>query len=213
MKHQINYTSISPNQVYETDQLLQKKAGRINEYIERLLWWNKKINLISRDVSHETLIEHVRHSAIISQSGFFQQAKFVVDAGSGGGLPGLPLAILYEDKEFILNDIVAKKMMSCKSIINEIGVENVTTITASIANVEVTEETVIVSKHAFKINELLTMLTNQNWKKILLLKGSDDVEKELEGIMKELEVKIIALHPAMKSNFYKGKALVEIQKA
>lgn len=207
MKHDIKFQKFTDFTLAE--KLLQKHSEKIREYVDHLLWWNERVNLVSRDVSRETIVEHVRHSLVIASSDIFRRTDKIIDAGSGGGLPGIPLCILDEDKEVVLNDIVSKKIMACKQMILKLQLNHCKAVNGSIAAIELTEGACVVSKHAFKINDLFELIGEKPWLGIILLKGGDEVEKELEGIVQPLKINVFSLE--QKNNpFYDGKALVEI---
>lgn len=212
VEHQIKKTALPAEKARCARELYNENEDKLQEYISQLLWWNKKINLVSRDVSRETVGRHVEHSLIITQSSFFLQAKKILDSGTGGGLPGVPLAITSPEKEVVLNDVVEKKLMACKSMIRDLGLPNVTTKSGSIAGVGFGGDELLVSKHAFKINDLIDLLGVRPWKKIVLLKGGEEVEEEMVGVEEPLNIEIIDLYPGFEESFYKGKAMVEISK-
>ena len=108
MKHRITYSILTDEHISEWETIINNNIQSLILYSDQLLWWNKKINLISRDVSHETVVEHIKHSLLLSTSYWFKKAKKIIDTGSGGGLPGIPLAMCFPEKQFILNDIVSK---------------------------------------------------------------------------------------------------------
>jgi 16S rRNA (guanine527-N7)-methyltransferase len=191
------------------DELLQKYSDEIREYVDQLLWWNERVNLISRDVSRETVVEHVRHSLMINSSGLFKSADNIIDAGTGGGLPGIPLALVNRDKTVVLNDVVSKKIMACKQMILKAGLSNCLTNNGSIADVEIDESTCIVTKHAFKINDLMTMIGERPWLGIIMLKGAEEVDQEMEGVSESLRINVFKLDQSA-NPFYNGKALIEI---
>ncbi len=209
MEHSIKKMNVSRETFSNTDQLLQKYKPKIDTYIDRLFWWNKRINLVSRDVSRETIVEHIRHSLLISQLSPFIESKIVIDAGTGGGLPGLPLAITHSEKKFILNDIVSKKCIALKQIARKLAIKNTETIDVTIKNVRMQDRFLLISKHAFKINDLYKMTAHLPWSTMLLYKG-ENFESELEGIEAPLDIKSVALSSA--GNFYKGKALLIISR-
>lgn len=191
---------------------LARNQEETEDYISRLLWWNKKINLVSREVSRETLYKHVEHSLTILISGLFNSASFVIDSGTGGGLPGIPLAIASPEKKIFLNDVVSKKITACKQIALSLGLKNITGVAESIEKIETKEGCVIISKHAFKINQLMDMIGDKPWKGVVLLKGKNEVDAELGGIEDDLNIEIRDLYPGFSHSFYEGKALVEITK-
>lgn len=212
MEHQITRLDLPPEIAKNTRQIFSEKRTIFEDYIDRLLWWNKKINLVSRDVSRETILRHVEHSLVISASDLFKGAEEIIDSGTGGGLPGIPLAIVWPEKRVLLNDVVSKKVMACKHISSGLKLNNIDAVADSVKNIEIKNGAVIVSKHAFKINDLLGMIREKPWKDIVLLKGGDEVGQELSGINEKLMIKITDLEPGFKHPFYQGKAMVEITK-
>jgi 16S rRNA (guanine527-N7)-methyltransferase len=212
VKHEIIREEFSPEKVAQVQALWQAHKQNLSEYIDRLMWWNKRVNLISRDVSRETITHHVEHSLVVAQSGFFKEGGFVIDSGTGGGLPGIPLAITHPLKQIMLNDIVSKKIMACKHIASGIGLKNISSSAASIKEVEIPEGAVVVSKHAFKVNDLIGLLGKNPWGAIVLLKGGAEVEEELEGVDEALSIKVVDLEKGFNHSFYEGKAMVEITK-
>lgn len=207
VEHEIKYSEFSSFK--EARDLFEQHASELNTYIDQLLWWNQRVNLVSRDVSRETIREHVMHSLMISASGVYKESGYIIDAGTGGGLPGIPLSILDTEKRMVLNDVVSKKIMACKQMILKLSLENCSVEAQSIENVEAPEGTVIISKHAFKLNDLVRLVSNKPWSGIVLLKGSNEVEGELDGIEEKLTIKIFSLEQE-RNSFYDGKALVEI---
>lgn len=211
MKHSIKHLPFPEKKAESVRELFKSQETVYSAYAEKLLWWNDRINLVSRNVSRETLLLHILHSLVVSQSSAFQSADEIIDTGTGGGLPGIPLAIAYPEKTFLLNDIVAKKITACKNIASALFLKNIRAETGSVAEVEIASQTLI-SKHAFKINELLAMISQKSWKSIVLLKGGDDVEAELDGVEELLSIEVYDLYDGFQDVFFKGKALVEIKR-
>lgn len=212
MKHSISFFEFTVDQISHVESLIQKNHGLLSEYVSQLRWWNKKVNLVSRDVSHETLMEHVAHSLLLSQLEVFKKSTSIIDTGSGGGLPGLPLAICYPDKKFVLNDIVAKKMMAVKQMAIKLGVKNVGVNTGSIAKMEIKSSDLLVSKHAFKVFELIDFIRESSWEQVLFLKGEIEAVEEINNTEIPLSATIINLDRVLSTDFYKGKAIVHVTK-
>lgn len=212
MKHDISYLEFSADKVDSVRNDFQSNREMLSQYVDRLLWWNDKINLVSRDVPRETVLNHVEHSLVIFQSKLFRESNLILDTGTGGGLPGIPLAILAPEKRFVLNDIVSKKIMACKHMASGLKLKNTDSFMGSLENLEVKPNSIIVSKHAFKINEMIKMIEGKPWLGIILLKGRDEIESELGGIGSSLDISVYDLQENFQNPFYNGKAMVEIKR-
>ena len=89
--------------------------------------WNAKINVISRKDIDNLYEHHVLHSLSIAELIRFKPGTKVMDLGTGGGFPGIPLAILFPEASFHLVDSIGKKIKVCQEIVNAIKLQNVTT--------------------------------------------------------------------------------------
>jgi 16S rRNA (guanine527-N7)-methyltransferase len=87
--------------------------------------WNSKINVISRKDIDELYTRHVLHSLAIAKIQPFEPATYVLDVGTGGGFPGIPLAILFPETRFYLIDVILKKINVVKAISESLGLQNV----------------------------------------------------------------------------------------
>jgi 16S rRNA (guanine527-N7)-methyltransferase len=195
--------------------------GLSNLQIERLSQleklyedWNSKINVISRKDMGEFYIHHVLHSLAIAKVMEFQPGTKVLDIGTGGGFPGIPLAILFPDSQFHLVDSIGKKITVVKDVVKQL----------KLANVEAqqirAEE--LVRKYDFVISRAVTRMTNfYPWVKnkirkedfnefqngILYLKGGD-VDEEMEELDKSYVV--YHLDDYFKEEFFKTKKVIYI---
>jgi 16S rRNA (guanine527-N7)-methyltransferase len=88
--------------------------------------WNSKINVISRKDIDNLYVHHVLHSLGIAKFISFKAGSKVLDIGTGGGFPGIPLAIFFPDIHFHLIDGIAKKIKTTRSIADSLGLKNVT---------------------------------------------------------------------------------------
>ncbi len=88
--------------------------------------WNSKINVISRKDIENLYPHHVLHSLGIAKLIHFRPGTEIMDVGTGGGFPGIPLAILFPETHFLLIDSIGKKIKVAKAVAEAIGLENVT---------------------------------------------------------------------------------------
>lgn len=88
--------------------------------------WNEKINVISRKDIDELYLRHVLHSLSIAKIIRFQPGTSLLDVGTGGGFPGIPLAILFPECHFTLIDSIGKKILVVQEVANQLGLGNVT---------------------------------------------------------------------------------------
>ena len=95
---------------------------------------NKKINLISNNSLKNFFVEHVLHSLSISKIKHFNKKEIVLDIGSGGGFPGIPLAIIFPNTHFILIDSISKKTNMIKKFKAELTLKNIEVINDRIEN-------------------------------------------------------------------------------
>jgi 16S rRNA (guanine527-N7)-methyltransferase len=108
--------------------LTSLQKSQISQLQELYAAWNARINVISRkDIDH--LYErHVLHSMSIAKFFHFPDNSKIIDVGTGGGFPGIPLAILFPNCHFTLVDSIGKKITVVKEISNAVGLQNVTSV-------------------------------------------------------------------------------------
>jgi len=114
--------------------LNQEKKEKYNKLIQLYKYWNSKVNLISRKDIDNIEINHILHSLSIVKIVRFKDSTLVMDVGTGGGLPGIPLAIFFPKVNFTLIDSIGKKIKVVKSICSELSINNVNAINDRVEN-------------------------------------------------------------------------------
>ena len=98
---------------------------KLQAYGEALLDWNTRVNLISRKDTEQFVEHHLLHALAIKRFIHFPPGSRILDVGTGGGLPGIPLAILYPNAQFTLVDSLEKKINALKSMALQLKLKNV----------------------------------------------------------------------------------------
>lgn len=111
LKHFPNLTGIQKQQFSDLQNLYED--------------WNAKINVISRKDIDELYTRHILHSLAIAKIQAFEPGTYVLDVGTGGGFPGIPLAILFPETRFYLIDVILKKINVVMAIAESLGLKNV----------------------------------------------------------------------------------------
>ena len=105
-------------------------VNKYQRYMDGVLDWNEKVNLTNITNPEEFIIKHFIDSIICVDYPEFEEARKVIDMGTGGGFPGVPLAIAAPDKEFVLMDSLNKRLKIIDELCGQIGICNVTTVHA-----------------------------------------------------------------------------------
>ena len=100
--------------------LSREETNKLSSYMEGILEWNEKINLTAITDPEEFIEKHYADSLSLLPFPEFDEAKKIIDVGTGGGFPGVPLAIASKDKEFILMDSLAKRLKVIDELLNKI---------------------------------------------------------------------------------------------
>ena len=106
--------------------LTEEQKGQFAALFDLYKDWNSKINVISRKDIDNLYEHHVLHSLAIAKILRFQPGTTLVDVGTGGGFPGIPLAIMFPECKFHLVDSIGKKVRVAQEVATAIGLKNVT---------------------------------------------------------------------------------------
>ena len=135
--------------------------------------WNEKINVISRKDTDGIFPHHILHS--LSIAGYAQNrlsGKEILDVGTGGGFPGIPLAILYPESRFTLCDSIGKKTLVARNIAESLGLENVTVVQARAEDLKGMYD-IVVSRAVASLEDFFPWVKDKYRESILLLNGGD----------------------------------------
>lgn len=175
--------------------------------------WNAQINVISRKDMEALFLRHVLHSLGIAKIQGFNSGSTILDVGTGGGFPGIPLAILYPDSDFHLVDSIGKKIKVVKAVADGLGLKNVQASHERAENVK-GEFDFIVSRAVTNMDDFVPWVKKKVSKKqnhqlkngILYLKGGDLTE-ELQNFPKAT---VYNLKDYFKEDFFETKKVVHL---
>ena len=175
--------------------------------------WNSKINLISRKDIDDLYVKHVLHSLAIAKILKFEPGTFVLDVGTGGGFPGIPLAILFPETRFYLIDIILKKINVVKAVAASLELKNVKAEQIRAENVK-GDFDFIVSRAVTNMTDFAAWVNGKIKKQqkhelqngILYLKGGDLTE-ELKNFPKAVEYNIADIFT---DDFFETKKVVHL---
>lgn len=105
-------------------------AQQLERYMEGVLSWNEKVNLTAITDRDEFIIKHFLDSVLCCGFPEYESAKKIIDVGTGAGFPGIPLAVVSPEKQFILMDSLKKRLNIIDELTDSIGIQNVSTVHA-----------------------------------------------------------------------------------
>ena len=171
---------------------------------------NDKVNLISRKDFENFYLHHIIHSLSITKFELIKDENNIIDLGTGGGLPGIPLAIYYNRKNFLLVDSIRKKISAVDKIINKINAKNISTLNNRAENLDIKAD-IIICRSVSSVDNLIQwtkgLLNDEG--RLILLKGGN-VNKELKNISSRFT--IYNLDDIYSENYFKDKKIIEIHR-
>lgn len=179
--------------------------------------WNDKINVISRKDIDSLYLKHVLHSLAIAAVAAFEPGSHVIDIGTGGGFPGIPLAIFFPEVQFHLVDSIAKKLKVIDAVAEATGLKNVTTQHTRAEEIKKRQFDFVVSRAVAPVKDLWRW-ANPLVKKgnkhelpngLICLKGGHLAQEIAESTVKP---QIISIEEIFPEDFFKEKYLLHIKK-
>ncbi len=173
--------------------------------------WNQKINVVSRKDIEELYLRHVLHSLGISKIQQFKPEVSVLDVGTGGGFPGMPLAILFPETQFTLVDAIGKKIKVVKEVVDGLEINNVNAVHSRVEDLDMQFD-FVVSRAVAAMPTFVRWIKGRIKKEsvherrngILYLKGGD-LTVELQDYK---TVQIFNLTDYFKEDFFETKKVV-----
>ena len=175
--------------------------------------WNSRINVISRKDIDDLYLKHVLHSLSIAKFISFKKNTSILDVGTGGGFPGIPLAIIFPDCNFLLVDSINKKINVVKEISNTLKLTNVSYNAIRVEKLK-TKHDFIVSRAVTRMNKFRNLvkglISNKNDNKIkngiIYLKGGD-----LTDEMMNIKHQKVNISDYFDEEFFETKKIVYLE--
>ncbi|HRW94427.1 MAG TPA: 16S rRNA (guanine(527)-N(7))-methyltransferase RsmG [Bacteroidales bacterium] len=185
--------------------------------------WNQKINVISRKDLEHLYLRHILHSLALSKAledNPFQKNVTVLDAGTGGGFPGIPLAVLHPSARFVLCDSIAKKIKVVSGITTQLGLTNVMPVVSRMEALPDRSYDIIVSRAVASLVKFIPWAHSKIKKngRILFLKGGD-LTPEIQEASGKLGIPVSCFSitdlkntfPGLDDDFFDTKKICEIK--
>jgi 16S rRNA (guanine527-N7)-methyltransferase len=197
--------------------LSDKQKAQFVQLGELYNYWNARINVISRKDMDNFYLHHVLHSLTIAKIVRFKGYTEILDAGTGGGFPGIPLAILFPEASFYLVDSIGKKIKVVQEIAESLGLENVEAEQLRMEQVDRSFD-FIISRAVTSLPDFVRWVGYKFHRKsfnsipngILYLKGGD-LKDELQAV-KRFKKKAYSLDKYFDELFFETKKMVHLYK-
>lgn len=193
--------------------LSQEQMSGFEELIPLYTYWNERINVISRKDIENLEIHHILHSLAIARFISFKPGAQILDVGTGGGFPGIPLAIMFPETQFHLVDSIGKKIKVVNEICQVLQLKNVSSAHSRAEDIK--------EKYDFVVSRAVTTLPQiSSWIKgkfkplnnhaipngMIYLKGGD-IEEEIKEL-KHFNHQIVPITDYFSETFFETKKVV-----
>jgi len=183
--------------------------------------WNEKINVISRKDIESLYEKHILHSLSIAAAFDFAAGLEIIDLGTGGGFPGIPLAIFFPEVKFHLVDSIAKKLKVVEEVAKATGIKNITTQHTRVEEIKNRKFDVVVSRAVAPLKDLW------RWGKPLLKSRESGVDSRKSGqgliclkggdLAKEIQEsgtrpRVVEISELFEEEFFKEKYILHVPK-
>tara|TARA_B100001778_G_scaffold41318_2_gene29655 strand:- start:131 stop:757 length:627 start_codon:yes stop_codon:yes gene_type:complete len=193
--------------------LSEKQISQFSKLKDLYTYWNDKINVISRKDIENIYLRHILHSLAIAKFINFKNGTTVLDLGTGGGFPGIPLSIIFPNTNFILSDSIKKKILVVNEVVKQLGLENVKSEWSRAENLNQKYD-FLVTRAVAKMPKIIEwskgnfnpISINDISNGIIALKGGD-VTEELLGIEQK---KIVDIKNFFDNHYFIDKKIVYV---
>lgn len=199
----------------------EKQLEEFEQLPELYADWNEKINVVSRKDMENIFERHILHSLAIAKVCSFKPNSEILDVGTGGGFPGIPLAILFPEVKFTLVDSIGKKIKVVNEVKDALGLKNVVAEQIRAEQVNKTFD-FIVSRAVTQMPEFVGWVKNKISKiqyhdldnGLICLKGGDlteELQPLIQGKGKKTKIKLYNIYDYFPSEFFETKMVVYVK--
>ena len=180
--------------------------------------WNEKINVVSRKDIDNLNLHHVLHSLAIAKFMGFKDGSHILDLGTGGGFPGIPLAILYPSVNFLLVDSTAKKIRVVQEVATALGLKNVEAQHIRVEDIKGVQFDFVVTRAVTVLDQLFRwsrrLIKNKHINilpnGIIALKGGN-IREEVKALGKGQYVDVTPISKIFEEDYFEEKVVAYIQ--
>ena len=196
------------------DHLNDRQKEQFEALFEIYAHYNAQVNVISRKDMDNFYVHHVLHSLALAKYADFKSVRYVVDIGTGGGFPGIPLSVLFPEIEFFLVDSIGKKVNIVRSVCDDIGIRNIQSAHSRVEDLNQKFDMAVA--RAVAPAEKLAFWMKGHFKKginMALLKGGDLTEEmeEMVNRFPKTKYRFYEIQKDFKEPFFETKKVVLVK--